>query len=90
MHRSRTLPRFLSYDWAKAILHSNHYILCYVGTGWFSLACRRARNWPFWSHRVFWFELMRRSITGATFTTCSLLSSYALYSRSNVVHFPNC
>ena len=53
MHRSTTSPRFQSSDWTKAILYSKQHILCYVGTGWFSLACRRARNWPFWSHSVF-------------------------------------
>ncbi len=82
MHRSTTSPRFQSSDWTKAILYSKQHILCYVGTGWFSLACRRARNWPFWSHSVFLSERVRRSIAGHI--TCSLLSSYVLYPRSNV------
>ncbi len=77
MHRSTISPRFLSDGGAKVITHFNQQILCYVGTGWFSLACRRARNWPFWSHSVFLFEQMRRSIAGAAYIICSLLSSYA-------------
>ncbi len=77
MHRSTISPRFLSYDGAKVIMHFIQQILCYVGTGWFSLACRRARNWPFWSHSVFLFEQMRRSIAGVAYIICSLLSSYA-------------
>ncbi len=61
MHRSTISPRSLM--GAKVIMLSNSHILCYVGTGWFSLACRRARNWPFWSHSVFLvFEQIRRSI----------------------------
>ncbi len=77
MHRSTTSPRSQSFDETKVIMHSNQDILCHVGMGWFSLACRRARNWPFWSHSVFLFEQMRRSIAGATYITCLLLSSYA-------------
>ncbi len=67
MHRSTTFPRRQSCDWAKAIMHSNQIILCYVGTGWFSLACRRARNWPFWSHSIFLFELVWRSVAGTLY-----------------------
>ena len=74
MHRSTTSPRSQSFDEAKVIMHSNQHILCHVGMGWFSLACRRARNWPFWSHSVFLlFEQMRRSIADAA---CLLLSTY--------------
>ena len=74
MHRSTTSPRSLV--GAKVIMHSNHHILCYVGMGWFSLACSRARNWPFWSHSVFLlFEQMRWSIIRNTYLFLS--SSYA-------------
>ncbi len=62
MRISTTTPRFQSVDWTKATMHSKQYILCYVGTGWFSRAWRRARNWPFWSHSIFLCEQMWRSV----------------------------
>jgi hypothetical protein len=77
MHRSTTSPRSQSFDETKVIMHFNQHILCYVGMGWFSLACCRVRNWPFWSHSVFLFEQMRRSIADVAASICFLLSSYA-------------
>jgi hypothetical protein len=62
MQHSTTIPRFQFMNWTKATMHSKQYILCYVGTGWFSRAWRRARNWPFWSHSIFLYEQMERSV----------------------------
>jgi len=62
MHHSTTFPRLQSADWTKATMHSKQNILCYVGTGWFSLAWWRARDWPFWSHSIFLCERVWRGV----------------------------
>ncbi len=89
MHRSTTSPRFLLHNGTKVIMNSNQHILCYVGTGWFSRTCRRVRNWPFWSHSVFFIRANAPEYCRCyTYRLSSFLHVCSWLDR--VVHFPNC